>query len=779
VANDYVHFYLDSSFRHLDSNICAFACGGHTYSYISRLGDCSISGKFKRWRRLDNRCTDLFGSTYEVPLGEYKQHTEPIRVLISGDKFLQCSFVVYLGHNILYDNFMANNHDLNCHVHDFDTLDSLLLQAYPNASIDLIGDFNETSLFEADLVQLLDYLNSKLVSGDELPTHIIFRGLETTYNRFGYDRTAEIYQSILDICSNNAIKIVCVLCGPNYDDGYSPISGAKFKRPTYEEIFTLEFIKLVNMLSNSYVVNLYAWLKKRSEIYSLGWNVVLDTKDNLPSFNETNSWGVQMDLAYNYIYDNCFKKLGLEVFREKYYVSIVNMRINAPNTMNTITGSVHTTDLYFKSTYPMPPPHDPPIIPHYFTKYGGSEFKLNTFKNSGEFVAVVVHTEYNDALFASEQFQANCNNEFVAQNDKYAEGGVLQNLLKIRYWTTGYIIGEQGYYPVPVYPTAGAPWLTISDRNVTDYGELDEYNTNHTRIGVWLTRDDSSMTITVNLRSVSDDKPSLYQNIVFGCLDIKPVNHVHNLYCGGGSGGLCQDIYVHPNIRTGTLQYTAGNVYDLDMDNLAMSNSNILHTTKFNQSTASNFRVLASEGIWKNIFMHKQDASVVNYPTLGYPVDWAYVLNDVIDYYGEHNIYPRMSNDCKRLGSKYINNNGYVNVVGKNELVNEYKLSDYMQRIRVNLNPNMPHNEYRSTGAIPHCFVCWDDEIPAGEIEISGKKYLSIPCGWDGRLYNYGPKHIGIVNDVWGTETVVDDWEERVTLRKENVIRDKLLIELG
>ena len=331
---------------------------------------------------------------------------------------------------------------------------------------------------------------------------------------------------------------------------------------------------------------------------------------------------------------------------------------------------------------------------------------------------------------------------------------------------------------MPIYPTAGAPWLTISKRNVSEYNNYSD-SQSYTPIGVWLTRDNYSMTITTNLKSVYGDRLDLYQNVVFGCLDIKPINHVHNLYCGGGSGGLSQDIYVHPNAKTGRLQYTAGNVYDLDMDNIAMSNSNILHTTKFNKSTTSNFRVLASDGIWKNIFMHKQDASAVSYPTLGYSEDWACVLSNVTDYFSEHSIYPRMSNDCKRLSSKYIKTNGYVNVVGKNELVNECKFSDYTQRIRVNLNPNMPHNEYSSTGTIPHCFVAWDDECPAGEVMIGGKKYLSIPCGWEGRLYNYGPEHIGVVNDVWSTEAVVNDWERRTTFRKENVIRDKLLVELG
>ena len=297
---------------------------------------------------------------------------------------------------------------MSLYVDDLDTMDTILSKAYPNATIDLLGEFNRQSEFEADLVQLLDYLNDKIANDKELPTHIIFNGLEKTYEKFGYDTTYEIYQSILNICRNNHINIVCVLCCPNY-----------ITKRSYEDIFTLELIKLVNMLSNSYVVNLYSWLKSREVSYDHAVNFV----DSL--------YGIQMDIAYNYIYDSCFKKLGLDVFRYKYYVSFVDMEIDALTTMNTITKNSNQSYLYFKTAYPKPTSNT-----HYVTKYGGSEGMLNAFKNSGEFVAVVVHTEYNDALFANEQFQANCNAEFVAQNDKYAEGGVLQNLLRLRFYFT-------------------------------------------------------------------------------------------------------------------------------------------------------------------------------------------------------------------------------------------------------------------------------------------------------------------------------------------------------
>jgi hypothetical protein len=350
-------------------------------------------------------------------------------------------------------------------------------------------------------------------------------------------------------------------------------------------------------------------------------------------------------------------------------------------------------------------------------------------------------------------------------------------MLKIRHYWEGTNSSERGYLDVPVYPLAGCPWLTVSTANIEAY-TFDNISDPYTAIGVWLTRDDYTFTITSNLRP-NKGQLNLYQNIVFGCLDIRPINHVHSLYCGGGSGGLTQDIYVHPNIKTGILQHTEGNVYDLSMDNESMSNSNILHTTRFNGAYTSTFRFLSSEGIWKDIFTHQQSASVVKYPTLGLPVDFAYILNAPTYYSGRHNIYPRMTEDDDRLGSKYINSQGYVNVVGKNELGRDSEqYTDQFHRILVNLNPSNKHGEYANSGSVPHCFVTWEMDYPVGEIELGGKKYLSIPCGWEGRLYWYGPAHIGYVNDVWDRLVIVNDWERRTVKRNGNVIKDKLLIEL-
>ena len=41
------------------------------------------------WKRLDDRFETLYGSTYEVPLGEFQTYDEPYRVWIYGDSHLQ------------------------------------------------------------------------------------------------------------------------------------------------------------------------------------------------------------------------------------------------------------------------------------------------------------------------------------------------------------------------------------------------------------------------------------------------------------------------------------------------------------------------------------------------------------------------------------------------------------------------------------------------------------------------------------------------------------------
>lgn len=753
MANNYIYFNLRDSFKHLDSSIQAFVYNCDC-SFAERK---NMANNFRKWRRLDNRFTTLFGSTYEVPLGDYKQLDDEYRVLIFGDKFMQCSSTGIPTENHLIDGYPAMIPVT--YIDNLDTMGSIIQQAYPNSSVEVVGEFTKESTYIADIADLWDNLSNKVNNDEDLPTHIIFNGLENTYNKYGYSITYELLSNILQLCKANNINYVCVLCGQNKT------------RFTYNSLHPSEFLSLLNLISYSYVVDTYKWLSERKDV-----NNYLD-----------DVYGIQMDITYNYIYDNCFKRAGLDIFRYKYYVSFCNIKIDRTKTADNFfkSGQSRYPRTYEKVIYGTAVPN---IYTqnHYALKYGNGEGSFNEFKYSGEFIAIVVHTGYNDKLFASEQFQANCSDEYRYQIDNKTPGGKLLNLLPIRRWYTGNRQKggqnrELGGYAVPTFPLSGAPWLTISEKNVADY-KNDEI-ISYTPIGVWLTRDDSNMTITTNLKP-NADKLELFQSISFGCMDIKPINHVHSLYCGGGSGGLCQGMEVFEDADLDVYQFLhyEGNVYDLSMDNVAMSNSNLLHPTRFNGSTSSNFKFLSSEGLWKNIFTERQDA-VVTFMPVDDPKQvisqFAYILSDVVrDSEGSHTIYPRGSNDAHKISGKYITKQGHVNLEGKDELdAVEYKYSSFLQSIYVVLNKSLAHGEACIIGSVPHCFSSWDYELPTGEVEIDDKKYLCIPCGWDGRLYNYVPR-AGRVNSIWQSNVVVDDWEKWTRLTRDNVIRDRLLIEL-
>ena len=51
-------------------------------------------------------------------------------------------------------------------------------------------------------------------------------------------------------------------------------------------------------------------------------------------------------------------------------------------------------------------------------------------------------------------------------------------------------------------------------------------------------------------------------------------------------------------------KYLMGNVYDLDVHNICMSNSNLLHPTSFNGSVVSNFKIMLPSGLWASVFVN-------------------------------------------------------------------------------------------------------------------------------------------------------------------------------
>ena len=218
----------------------------------------------------------------------------------------------------------------------------------------------------------------------------------------------------------------------------------------------------------------------------------------------------------------------------------------------------------------------------------------------------------------------------------------------------------------------------------------------------------------------------------------------------------------------------------MSIQNICGSNSNLLHVTRFNNSSSSPFKFLSPEGLWKNVFVHAQSSSVVNYPSLGPTPDHAIKLSNILDVDASYTtIYPHIPPSCKSIGSKYVGMLGMSNTTGKDDAP-EYRYSSYMPEIRVVSSMIDNHNEGVIYGCLPNQFAFWDFELPCGIVNMSGKRYLAVPNGWIHRLKHYNFPNFAIINDIWDTESVVDNWEKNHTEMYGDIMyRDTLLILLG
>lgn len=385
-----------------------------------------------------------------------------------------------------------------------------------------------------------------------------------------------------------------------------------------------------------------------------------------------------------------------------------------------------------------------------YTKYGEPN-EENPFKEEGEFIAIAPHTHYSKNLWMCEQGGVCCEKEVKSQTNKL-------NLVKAREVTTTYGYGDNPNIDLPIFPGSGCPWFTISEKDKTNY-RVEKYG-----IKYWFTKDDYSATITLRL-SNGGLTPDIYQSMHFGMMDnFDSDSYRFPLFVAGGTQGLQDEIWVYTAVYGGVPTYLTGNSYKLGVMNAAMASNNLLHPCKFNGSETSNFKVMAPDGQWLNIFNMTQDSIVKQFFSCGVIYDWSYMLGmpkfNTKDY---DTIYP-WSSDCRFTTDSY-------RIIAPNK---EEKANGLLHDIYVNSKDN-----YGFYGRLPNAKWCWSKNIRAGEVELAGKKYLAVPNGWEGRKYFYEP-YSGVVNgyESWRTDDLTMHDLEQMNKYGQNTFSDKLLIRL-
>lgn len=777
--------YIDNSLHYL----CCRYCNQNVLDDISEgskfnnctYNICKSNGSYApAWRRMDDRYNTLYGSTYEVPLSLFEVHSEEYEFIICGDTHLMSNHQYF---NIKYayaPEDMSIDNDLYLTARDIAeeqildtvdkgllTLESIITKSYPNSTITKFGNFTLPynsylpSIGSTPIEQLYNYLQNEVT----YPDFIVVNGLEYAYS-IGVN-VASIIRYLIDMSSINNIHLLFVT-----DPFYSTsINYSSFKESIVD-----------SCIPNNMLFDLYEWLNNRNESYTYTNNS--QVSNNRLVFNR-----YFPDYVYNCLNDHIFDMWNLPVHRDKFYLSLVNVRLDdesfARSSNGNVSGVQDRQDMRrFYSSLENKLGDDgqteidwPTEYFRVISKYGSSQ-TLSAVKNPGIFVAMIIHTGYSDSLLASQQFQANVMLENLCRNDEAARtflGEPLLNLMPIR----SVYNSESSKRHLSVYPTTGAPWLILGDINKQEYSsDFGVYATNKVVIDFWISLSNSwSLTLSVRIRAPKG-KLDNWQSMSGGkLLNTETANESFPLFCGGGSLAISNDVYVFDPYG-GTRTYVAGNSYDLDFNSICMCNSNILHPTKFNGAGISTFKVLNGEGWWQNIFAHKQDAHITPYPTTGIPPDYCTVLDDVQFYSNvDHCLLP-IHGDVRWLTStEYMYSHGYSNYEGRNHFDNKRSFNTWLVPLSVFIKESKSHYERQSNFGIDGIYATFDFDIPSGEYTYNNNKYLIMPCGWESRLYSY-KNHIGVYNDEWDVVDVVDNYESYTLVQTKNVIYDKLVIKL-
>ena len=428
-------------------------------------------------------------------------------------------------------------------------------------------------------------------------------------------------------------------------------------------------------------------------------------------------------------------------------------------------GKLHLYPLseYFNRKYRSPDNHY-----YLIGKYG-----INLFKNTGEFMAVGCHTLFDADLFMCEQGGITCQDKVDRQINDI-------NLLKFR--TIGSSCNdtfEGGLIDPPVYPGTGCPWFTLSNDNYTTF------NISSNGIEYWFNKTDYAATITFRVHNFGIEY-DCFQSMSFGMLDVVDDEaQLFPLFVAGGNEALSQDIYVYTPIKAKCPTYTSGNVYDLNIQNIALSNSNLLHPTKFNGANMSNFRIFSYEGKWRDIYAHSQNEIIKPYYKCCCDCqcaidNWGTVLSDVNDEMGNsYNSATPFYNNVRYKIDTYTVNYPTEHQPSHNALT-QYYHSSPLQKVIVNLHPPFPYLEQGVLGVVPNVYSSWHRTLPAGVVTLSGQRYLSVPNGWEERLWNY-PYYLGVYNDpqYWQNEQIRKKQDDlHRTLLQQKMV-DRLIIPIG
>ena len=754
------------------------AAGTYKYHQFVKgeLSEKVPSVNYQKWEKVDDRFDSLFGSTYKVPLEPLPTNDSEFKITIHGDRWL-CDKTTTTTARILDKWELSQVYSSTIDQTVQNTLIDELPIMFPNATINIIGDVGGTSGYRSSLEDVLSYLQSLT----EYPDYFIFNGVEKSFENSGSaSYCVNLLDQINEIVYNNDIEAYVI---------FTPL-------PSTLLVGELEYLTIMADFNGEYIkqFRLNEWMLKHTYIYE-DYVQYGKTRDNLTTPPVTDSqkldynsfvWYVNGNLKYKEVIYNTIKNaiyndlFGEVLEKQKcFYISLAHKDIHS-YTYGYYHGPL--AGVFEADNFPEQMITEIPIYPHPKYNFRGKFFDRNTpwnlFDGTGELIAIGLHKEYSHDAWLCEQIGSTCFDEGskIRQDTRgvVSELGGLMPILRERY------ASEYRMSP-PLFQNTGTSWLTISDSNKERYANKVGFAC---PIEVYISRDDYNFTITTRIHTEKGYQ-DLYQSVAAGKMSNS--TYTRPLYVCGGTTGMKNDVWSYIPIA-GPRTEIHGSVYNLDMDNISLSNTTANHPTKFLGAIFSNFKIYNSQvgvGYWRSIFLHRQEATVIReYNSCGVPQDHVTWLNEPIYAVGRLDgiAFPCSSDNRNRIDSDWLKGRGYTKTQGREPLFTEPKWFDSpLQSFRGFTKASWyDNNSFYCSGNIETIFSSWGWEVPNGEMSYAGKKYLVIPCGWDERLYwyegRYVPKGYGTFNHIWENDVVIEEYEKSKLEFNRRQIKDKLFV---
>lgn len=618
------------------------------------------------WQLIDDRSDSFFGSTLKIPLAPYTYNgynDKKVWIVDSSDFF---DNFVEIGEKI-YKPKVSN---IFQKIFTGSVVEDVVLY-----SLDFNKEMANYYPYKYRITTSESDLLNYLMGVHELPDVIFFGGLS-----FSHD-----YTNLRKFCVENNIELRLFYFGRDKDK-LDMAKSFKFDAYMDSNFFEDEF-DISSVVNYDSLHDNFGSLKLNEVYTTEGVQQPSYPKERHVDIEPFSRFMKKLDIIMNVM---------LKTYRPCYYASFQYRRI---------TGSSYSE--FFNTKHNVMSEEINKIQgvgKRSFTGKGG----IQAFNDTGEMIATGLHMSYDRDLWMCEQGNITCQSEAD-------DGTNHMNLLP--FWD---FRGGSPYQrmDIPEYPGTGCPWLTIADRNKSEYG-IGKDN----KIKYYFSKSNRSATIVFRIKDKSKIYKDCWQTLTFGCFKYDTHSTLPPLYVAGGNQALVPDVWVYyPQEK-----HVNGLRYMLDMKNPCMSNSNLAYPTDFGGAHMSNFRVLCYDGKWRDVFSQSQTYTEYQYYDPCRTIyQWGVPVNYPTPLVNEHQSH--LHKPKLYMGEMYRSNRPKYNLKDRHLLKNNIEVSVKFSEGR---------DERNIHGTIENCYIVPDFDKESGEVIYGNDKYVLVPNGWDERLWHY------------------------------------------